>query len=62
MKEIAFIAALYHSGACFSLDAEGSAKFVLQVPADQMQPLAEAMAAGVLTERTFTVRIELNES
>ena len=58
-KEIAFVAALYHSGACFTVDAEGSAKLVLQVPADQMRPLAEAMALGQLTERTFTVRLEL---
>ena len=59
VKEIAFEAALYHSGGCYVLDAEGQAKLVLQIPASAAVPLGLAMAEGLLTERTFIVRIEL---
>ncbi len=56
---IVFEAALHPIGTCYAVTADGDAKLTLTVPASAARPLADAMAAGRLNDRTFLVRIEL---
>lgn len=54
---IIFEAALADSGNCYSMTKDGDARFTVSVSASVVKPLAEAMAVGLLQDRTFIVQI-----